>query len=73
MPRKISIKLHKDIYSAAVIKKAIQDFSGTASITVTDSKNYHLVNIPNISKKSEIELVKGEFLNYCLILAKAVI
>jgi len=66
---KIKIKFHKDLYPAAAIEKAAEDFAKIADFAIQKQKDYCLVTIDNPKAEKEL-LLKGHFLNYCLMLSR---
>jgi hypothetical protein len=67
---KIKIRFHKDLYPAAAIEKAARDFGKITNFNIRKEKDYHLVTIDNSEPDKEL-LLKGNFLNYVLMLLKA--
>jgi hypothetical protein len=67
---KIELKFHQDLYPAAVVKQAAEDFSRIANFDMRREKDYHLVTIDN-PRPDQGLLLKGNFLNYALMLLKA--
>ncbi len=67
---KIEIPLHRKIYSRAAVNDAIRGFSKFARCTMRQEGAYYRVTI-DTPKKYEAQAVKGNFLNYVLMLSRA--
>jgi hypothetical protein len=67
--KKLKIRFHKDLYPAIAIKKVIADFRRVTPVEIKEKKDYYLVTIDNPGAGKELVL-KGEFLNYALMLTR---
>ena len=66
---KIEIKFHKQIYPSYAVKQAVRDFKDITKVGLKDKNNYYLVSIDNSDPAKEL-MIKGNFLNYVLILSR---
>ncbi len=71
MPDECVFRLHKDLYPSRVISKAVAEFSPYSAVTVKRTGAYHLISLV-CAEDVDIHVLKGEFLNYCLMLVKSV-
>lgn len=67
---KIKIKLHRDLYRYPAIYEAARDFKKISGVSILKGKEYYIVAIDTQEPQKEL-LLKGNFLNYVLMLSKA--
>jgi hypothetical protein len=66
----MTLRFHKDIYPPALLEKAAVYFSTIASVTIKRKGLYSFISFDKIAPGYAMEAVKGNYMNYCLILLK---
>ena len=64
-----NIKFNKKIYPEKAIRKAIADYSQSASFAVSEKQGYFSVDLRDFSEKNN-KFIVDEFSNYVLSLVK---
>jgi hypothetical protein len=65
----MEIRFHSEVYPLSAVQKAVAGFRGIAEFTVKHNSGYYTVRVKGYDKSHELQ-IKGNFLNYVLILSR---